>query len=101
MATEIRPSLAQMLNPQATAPAATPRPQGAQAQAQGGFTGALAAQKAFFNQITTPQVTPPTYTAADVARATAAPQAARAQAPAQADAGQPLRRPGSFLNIVV
>ena len=99
MATEIRPSLAQMLNPQAAAPAATPRSQPAQGQAQGGFASALAAQKAFFNQITTPQVTPPTYTAADVARATAAPQAA--QTPVQADTNQPLRRPGSFLNIVV
>jgi hypothetical protein len=88
-----------MLNPQAAAPAAPPRPQATQGQAQGGFTGALAAQKAFFNQITTPQVTPPTYTAADIARATAAPQATAT--PAQADANQPLRRPGSFLNIVV
>ncbi|WP_443749135.1 hypothetical protein [Asticcacaulis solisilvae] len=98
MATEIRPSLAQMLNPQAAAPAATPRPQAA----QGGFASAMAAQKAFFNQITTPQVTPPTYTAADVARATAAPQATQKTAPAQAaDPNQPLRRPGSYLNIVV
>ncbi len=101
MATEIRPSLAQMLNPQAAAPAAPPRPQPAQG-AQGGFASALAAQKAFFNQITTPQVTPPTYTAADVARATAtATPKPIAAAPAQADASQPLRRPGSFLNIVV
>ncbi len=97
MATEIRPSLAQMLNPQAATPAATPRPQTTQ-QTQGGFAGALAAQKAFFNQITTPQVTPPTYTAADVAKATATPQTAPA---AQPEPNQPLRRPGSFLNIVV
>jgi hypothetical protein len=101
MATEIRPSLSQLLNPQAAAPAATPRPQAAQGQAPGGFAGALAAQKAFFNQITTLQVTPPTYTAADVARATATPQAAQKAAPAQPDPNQPLRRPGSFLNIVV
>jgi len=98
MATEIRPSLSQLLNPQAPAPAAPPRPQAAQGQPQGGFAGALAAQKAFFNQITTPQVTPPTYTAADIARATPAPQTAPA---AQPDPNQPLRRPGSFLNIVV
>jgi len=97
MATEIRPSLAQMLNPQST-PAAPARPQPTQGQAPGGFASAMAAQKAFFNQITTPQVTPPTYTAADVARATAAPKTAPATQP---DATQPLRRPGSFLNIVV
>ncbi len=99
MATEIRPSLAQMLNPQATAPA---RPQAAQtnaAQTQGSFTSALAAQKAFFNKMTAPQVTPPTYTAADVARATPTPQFSAA-APA-ADASQPPKRPGSYLNIVV
>lgn len=101
MATEIRPSLAQMLNPQAAAPAAPARPQPPQGQAQGGFSSALAAQKAFFNQITTPQVTPPTYTAADVARATAAPQAAQKTPTVQLEANQPLRRPGSFLNIVV
>lgn len=97
MATEIRPSLAQMLNPQAATPVSPARPQAA--QAPGGFASAMAAQKAFFNQITTPQVTPPTYTAAEIARATAAPKPV-APAP-QLDAGQAPRRPGSFLNIVV
>jgi len=96
MATEIRPSLSQLLNPQAATPAAPARPQAAQ-PAQGGFASALAAQKAFFNQ--TPQVTPPTYTAADIARATATPQVSAA-APA-ADANQPPKRPGSYLNIIV
>ncbi|MBW8733697.1 MAG: hypothetical protein JF571_05210 [Asticcacaulis sp.] len=84
-----------MLNPQAATP---PRPQAAQ-PAQGGFASALAAQKAFFNQMTPSQVTPPTYTAADIARATATPQVS-ATAPA-ADASQPPKRPGSYLNIVV
>jgi len=98
MATEIRPSLSQLLNPQAATPAAPARAQPAQGQPQGGFAGALAAQKAFFNQITTPQVTPPTYTAADIARAAPAAQTAPA---AQPDPNQPLRRPGSYLNIVV
>lgn len=94
MTTPIRPSLAQMLNPQPAAP----KP--ATTQAAGGFTNALAAQRAFFNQVTTPKVTPATYTAADIAKAapvnTPAPQAA-----ATNDATQPLKRPGSYLNIVI
>jgi hypothetical protein len=89
MTTPITPSLSQRLNPQA----AQPRP-----AAQGnGFASALAAQKAFFQQVTAPKVTPATYTAADI-------QKASAQAPAPlptTDSGQPIRRPGSFLNIVV
>ena len=90
MTTPIRPSLAQMLNPQAPA-AAKPVP------AATGFASALQAQKAFFQQVTAPKITPATYTAADI-------QKASAQAPAPlptTDSGQPIRRPGSFLNIVV
>ena len=93
MTTPIRPSLAQMLNPQATAP----KP--AAPQQAAGFTNALAAQKAFFQQVTAPKVTPATYTAADIAKA--APAAQAAPAPAAADTTQPLKRPGSYLNIVV
>jgi hypothetical protein len=99
MTTPIRPSLAQMLNPQAAAP----KP----AQPEGGFASALAAQKAFFQQVTAPKITPATYTAADVAKATASVQtnvqnsAAPATTPPTQSADQPLRRPGSYLNIVV
>ena len=104
MPTEIRPSLAQMLNPQAAAPrpAAQPMPQAA--PQAGSFAGAMAAQKAFFQQITTPKIAPANYTAADIDKAMQAPKAApvQAQAPvAASDPNQPLRRPGSFLNIVV
>ena len=92
MTTPIRPSLAQMLNPQAHAAAkAAPQP------AESSFVSALQAQKAFFQQVTAPKITPATYTAADIARASPAP----VQAPAAQDANQPLRRPGSYLNIVV
>ena len=94
MATEIRPSLAQLLNTPKTA--ARPAVQQAPAQ-QNGFTSALAAQRAFFQQVTEPKVTPATYTAADIARA----QPVTAPAPTSVDPNQPLRRPGSFLNIVV
>ncbi len=94
MTTPIRPSLAQMLNPQAHA-TAKPAPQ----PAESGFVSALQAQKAFFQQVTAPKVTPATYTAADIAKATASP--APVQAPTAQDANQPLRRPGSYLNIVV
>lgn len=98
MATEIRPSLAQMLNPQAAMPA---RPQAAATQGTppaGGFASALAAQRAFFQQVTEPKITPATYTAADIARAT---PAAPTAAPAAVDPNQPLKRPGSYLNIVI
>lgn len=92
MTTPIRPSLAQMLNPQAHAVAkAAPQP------AESSFVSALQAQKAFFQQVTAPKVTPATYTAADIARANPMP----IQTPAAQDATQPLRRPGSYLNIVV
>jgi len=93
MTTPIRPSLAQMLNPQAAAP----KP--ATAQAAGGFTNALAAQRAFFNQVTAPKVTPATYTAADIAKA--APVNTPAPQQTTNDATQPLKRPGSYLNIVI
>ena len=99
MTTPIRPSLAQMLSPQAT----TARP-AAQPQAQpGGFSSAIAAQKSFFQQVTQPKITPPTYTAADITQATrtAQPAAPAVPAPAQADATQPIKRPGSYLNIVI
>jgi len=95
MTTPIRPSLAQMLNPQA-APQAAAKP----AQAAGGFAGAMAAQKAFFQSVTAPKITPATYTAADVERATATPVQATAPTAAQ-DTTQPLKRPGSYLNIVI
>jgi hypothetical protein len=81
-----------MLNPQAHA-TAKPAPQ----PAESGFVSALQAQKAFFQQVTAPKVTPATYTAADIARANPAP----VQPSAAQDASQPLRRPGSYLNIVV
>jgi hypothetical protein len=93
MVTPIRPSLAQMLNGP-TPPA--PQPQAAQA---GGFASALAAQKAFFQQVTSgqapasaPKITPATFTAADVARGASAPAA---------DPNAPPKRPGSYVNIVV
>lgn len=98
MVTPIRPSLAQMLN----GPAATPaRPQVAQQAAQpaDSFTSALAAQKAFFQQVTgtaAPKVTPATYTAADIARASAT-----VNTTPQVEADAPPKRPGSFVNIVV
>ena len=94
MATEIRPSLAQLLNPSQTA--GRPAVQQAPAQ-QNGFASALAAQRAFFQQVTEPKITPATYTAADIARA----QPVSTPAPAAVDPNQPLKRPGSFLNIVV
>ncbi len=100
MVTPIRPSLAQMLN--GTTPS---KPQTAQPSAQAGsFTSALAAQKSFFQQVasgqvaagqapaTAPKITPATFTAADVARGSSAPAA---------DPDAPLKRPGSYLNIVV
>ncbi|MFT4074978.1 MAG: hypothetical protein QM647_05535 [Asticcacaulis sp.] len=98
MTTPIRPSLAQMLNPQGTASA---KP--ATTEQTGGFSNALAAQKAFFQQVTTPKITPATYTAAEVARATAttAPVTSQTAATTTTDVNQPLRRPGSYLNIVV
>lgn len=107
MPTEIRPSLSQLLNPQTAAPrpAAQAAPQAA--PQPGSFAGAMAAQKAFFQQITAPKIAPANYTAADIDKAMQAPQAARpapvqAQAPVAApDPTQPPRRPGSFLNIVV
>ncbi|EGF92264.1 hypothetical protein ABI_06980 [Asticcacaulis biprosthecium C19] len=84
-----------MLNPQAT----QARP-AAQAPAQAGsFASALNAQKAFFQQVTQPKVTPATYTAADIAKAT--PQLNTAPAPAADDGAQPLKRPGSYVNIVI
>lgn len=96
MTTPIRPSLAQMLNPQPT-PVAKP----AQQQAESSFVSALTAQKAFFQQVTSPKITPANYTAADIARATpTAIVTPQATASAQ-DAAQPLRRPGSYLNIVI
>ena len=50
MTTPITPSLSHLLNPQA----APPRP----AAQGGGFASALAAQKAFFQQVTAPKMTP-------------------------------------------
>ena len=106
MPTEIRPSLSQMLQPTQAAnarPAATQAPQQT-AQPAGGFASAMAAQRAFFQQVTAPKVTPATYTAADIARATpsqASTQVNTAAAAASGDPNQPPRRPGSFLNIVV
>jgi hypothetical protein len=93
MATEIRPSLAQLLNTPQTAP----RPAAQDPAKANGFTSALAAQRAFFQQVTEPKITPATYTAADIARATPV----STPAPTATDPNQPLRRPGSFLNIVV
>lgn len=99
MATEIRPSLAQLLNTPPSGPRqAAPSP-AAQAPANaGGFANAMAAQRAFFQQMTEPKITPATYTAADIARATVT---SAPVAPASVDPTQPLKRPGSFLNIVV
>ena len=96
MTTPIRPSLAQMLNPQAYA-AAKPAPQ----PAESGFVSALQAQKAFFQQVTAPKITPATYTAADIAKATTSAMPVPVQTPATQDVSQPLRRPGSYLNIVI
>ncbi|MBP2160061.1 MULTISPECIES: hypothetical protein [Asticcacaulis] len=93
MATEIRPSLAQLLN----TPQATPRPAAQAPAQQNSFTSVLQAQRAFFQQVTEPKITPATYTAADIARATPVSN----PAPTSVDPNQPLRRPGSFLNIVV
>ncbi len=93
MPAPIPPSLSQLLNPQ-TQPA-RPQPQAAQPVR---FSDALTAQKAFFQQITQPKITPATYTAADIAKASATKPAQTVPA---ADDSQPLRRPGSYLNIVV
>ena len=90
MTTPIRPSLAQMLNPQ---PAAQ-KPTAQATAATGSFSNALAAQRAFFQQAA-PKVTPATYTAADIAKA----QPVQNAVPA--DASQTLKRPGSYLNIVI
>ena len=95
MTTPIRPSLAQMLNPQAAPARAAPQTE------TGSFVSALQAPKAFFRQVTAPKVTPATYTAADVANATNGIPAPSAGASAAQDANQPLRRPGSYLNIVI
>ena len=92
MAAPIPPSLSQLINPQ-TVPA---RPAG-QAPQAGGFASALSAQKAFFQQATQPKITPATYTAADIAKATQSPPSP----PATPDMAQPYKRPGSYLNIVV
>lgn len=94
MTTPIRPSLAQMLNPQPNA-AAKPAPP----PTDSGFANALQAQKAFFQQVTAPKITPATYTAADIAKAMPSPSAA--QTPSTPEANQTQRRPGSYLNIVV
>jgi hypothetical protein len=85
-----------MLNPQPT-PVAKP----AQQQAENSFVSALSAQKAFFQQVTAPKITPATYTAADIARATPAAIVTPQAAASAQDAAQPLRRPGSYLNIVI
>jgi len=142
MADPIRPSLAQMLNPtpvSSRAPSQAPTPATARPN---GFSDALAAQRAFFQQVSSQKVTPATYTAADVARASSLPMktlspsvpkeatsslsqsvspakssladtsslrglsptpssATQAKATFEQDDIQPLRRPGSFLNIVV
>ncbi len=106
MADPIRPSLAQMLNP-------TPAPVrnlASTASKPSGFTDAMAAQRAFFQQVTAQKITPPTYTAADVAKAASLPTISTTARPATnttplsalaQDDSQPVRRPGSFLNIVV
>src|SRR5262245_32480229 len=99
MTTPIRPSLAQMLNPQAAQARPAAQPAAQAAPQAGGFTSALQAQKAFFQQVTQPKITPATYTAADIARAT--PQINTAPAPAAQDGTQPLKRPGSYVNIVI
>lgn len=105
MTTPIRPSLAQMLNPQTAAPA---RPAAQATPQAGGFTAAVTAQKAFFQQITQPKIAPANYTAADIAQATRsaqpaspAPTTTAAAAPTAADPAQALKRPGSYLNIVI
>ncbi len=63
----------------------------------------MAAQKAFFQNLTAPKIAPANYTAADIEKAAQAPKAApvQTQAPATPDPAQPLRRPGSYLNIIV
>ena len=93
MTTPIRPSLAQMLNPQPTLVA--------KPATEGGFVSALSAQKAFFQQVTAPKITPATYTAADIARATPAATVTPQVSASAQDATQSLRRPGSYLNIVI
>jgi hypothetical protein len=103
MATEIRPSLAQLLNPQAAAPRPAVQTAPQAAQAPGGFANAMAAQKAFFQNLTAPKIAPANYTAADIDKAMQAPKTppVQVQAPAAPDPTQPLKRPGSYLNIVV
>lgn len=91
MAAPIPPSLSQLINPQTAAPRPSVQP-----AATGGFRDAMAAQRAFFQQVTAPKVTPASYTAAEIARA-----APVVNMPPAADEPQPLKRPGSFLNIVV
>lgn len=98
MAAPIPPSLSQLINPQAAPARPAPKP-----EQGGGFATALQAQKAFFQQVTQPKITPATYTAADIARAAQAPTqspAVAAPAPTQ-DTTQPYKRPGSYLNIVI
>ena len=105
MVTPIRPSLAQMLNgtpPNGNASAAQASQQSATPAAS--FTSALQAQKSFFQQVasgqvasgqapaTAPKITPATFTAADIARATST---------TSADPNTPPKRPGSLLNIIV
>ena len=102
MVTPIRPSLAQMLN--GTLPngnASTKQAPQQSATSANSFTSALQAQKSFFQQVASgqvasgqapaaaPKITPATFTAADIARATSA------------DPNTPPKRPGSLLNIVV
>ncbi len=94
MADPIPSSLSQLINPQLQAQS---RPAQAQPAATS-FSDVMAAQKAFFQQVTQPKITPATYTAADIARAMPTP--APAPAPA-ADDTQPYKRPGSYLNIVI
>lgn len=101
MATPITPSLSQILNPPSPlarggSPAASPQA----SQQSAGFTSALAAQKAFFQQVTAPKVTPATYTAADIQKAAPAPRPAAAASVTPPQDGAP-KRPGSYLNIVV
>lgn len=109
MVTPIRPSLAQMLN--GTPPngnASTAQASQQSATPANSFTSALQAQKSFFQQVASGQVaagqapatappkaqkiTPATFTAADIARATSA---------TSTDPNTPPKRPGSLLNIVV
>lgn len=93
MTTPIRPSLAQLLG----TPQAVPnRPQA---------VDAVSAQRNFFrqamgeaapSQASNPQaITPPTFKAADITRATTVPQAAAG------NSEQPIQRPGTYLNIRV